>query len=324
MSTYPEHDIQDDARGNFAAALNQGQAQRWRLPIPRTIFGFGHKPRDFSFWTRKDLVAWRDRANTEPGAKGTPEYTAHLQKVRDTQLQTIKEHHSGHFKQEPRLFERDVELNDKSSVTSHVEGKEKETQRRPVIRSEAHSHSHQHISPEIEHWINEHKLSLFESGFTLPNILKVYDLYHNKVDIFKSHLKRYNTLVNQYCTFRDNIIQLKLAQKNNQQKYEVAKHKIEGQLRKAITELNILHSRGLQMEIDFPHFPDIFHHFEHHDHFYVQNVNFNHASQESHGPQIHEESKGQNTTTNSAKSYNEDYNNIWTIFDINYWLKQVH
>lgn len=314
MSTHPANIAQDLAHGNFGDLLN-------RQP-PSRAAGHEHR-REEQWWTPEIAIAWRNGRALEPLKKETPLHPSQQSLVRGRGLDTIQEDLPEQLKDKTQLFERDIELNDKSSVTSHVEGKEKETQRRPVIRSEAHSHSHQHISPEIEHWINEHKLSLFESGFTLPNILKVYDLYHNKVDIFKTHLKRYNTFVNHYRTFRDNIIQLKLAQKNNQQKYEVAKHEIEGQLRKAITELNILHSRGLQMEIDFPHFPDIFHHFKHHDHFYVQNVNSNHAFQQTHVPQIHEQSKGQNTTTNSANSHNEDHN-IWTYLDFNHWLKHFN
>ena len=168
--------------------------------------------------------------------------------------------------------------------------------------------------------MDEHKLPLFDSGFTLPKISKIYELYHNRVDIFRSYLNRYNTLVNQYCTFRDDIIKLKLAQKDNQQKYEVTNHQIEGQLRKAITELNILHSEGLQMEIDFPYFPDIFHHFQHHDHFHVQKVISHHASQQNHVPQRNGENQSQNTTTSSANSHNEDHS-IWTYLDPNHWFE---
>ena len=50
------------------------------------------------------------------------------------------------------------------------------------------------------------------------------------------------------------MMELKSDMKDKQKQFKVAHHKIEEQLKKAIQEFNLLYSRGLQMERDFPFF----------------------------------------------------------------------
>ena len=79
------------------------------------------------------------------------------------------------------------------------------------------------------------------------------------------------------------------------------------------------------MEKSFQFLPNTFKHF--HPEKHVQNVDFHHnhhashPSQQRHVPQIHEQSKSDNTTTKKSENAPDETHSVWTYLDPNHWFE---
>lgn len=139
-------------------------------------------------------------------------------------------------------------------------------------------------------------------------LIQMIDKHGDSFEIFYNN---YNRLFDRCQYLKKYIKQLKSHIEKHKEKYRLEDYQNEEELKNAIQEFKVLHSRGLELEKNHIYLPLQFHHFELEDNTNYPNVGLHHNHHAQHIAKKHEETENHNTTTNTANYHHG--NDFWTI-----------